>query len=78
MSSDRRFVLARDDQGEAYELMFRLARILSAAGAVERYGVSVRRAAGVWGVYLTDRTPDQEPPELLSVGLFARSLPRAA
>lgn len=84
MSADRRFVVARDDQDAAYELMFRLARVLSAAGAAERYGLSVRRIrAGRdegdgWGVYLTDRSPGQAPPEVLTTGYFAESLPRTA
>ena len=70
--------------GPGTAVMFRLARVLSAAGAVERYGLSVHRIrAGrdegdEWGVYLTDRSPGQEPPELLTMGYFAESLPRTA
>ncbi|WP_327304718.1 hypothetical protein OG730_15025 [Streptomyces sp. NBC_01298] len=51
--------------------MFRLAALLVSAGLTERYGVSTRRIVGSrgddgWGVYLTDRAPDQAPPVGLS------------
>ncbi|MER6365044.1 hypothetical protein [Kitasatospora sp. NPDC001527] len=62
------FVVSCDGQADAYELMWRLARILVRAGAAERYGMQVRRIPGgrraepAWGVYLVDRKADQAAP----------------
>ncbi|MEU8619958.1 hypothetical protein [Streptomyces sp. NPDC048623] len=45
-----------------------MASVLVKAGLTERYGVSVHRIPVSrgdegWGVWLTDRTPDQDPPK---------------
>ncbi|MFJ2131630.1 hypothetical protein ACIOMQ_12215 [Streptomyces sp. NPDC087845] len=66
-------------EADAYNLAFRMARALRRAGITERYGVSVHpmptapRLVQGWGVYLTDRHPDQKPPAGLNLGSLARS-----
>ncbi|GLW03719.1 hypothetical protein Slala05_73490 [Streptomyces lavendulae subsp. lavendulae] len=71
-SATRRvFVVGHQDRDSATADMFRLAAVLRRAGLVTRYGVSTRRIVGNrgndgWGVYLTDRAPDQAPPVHLS------------
>ncbi|BAU83104.1 hypothetical protein SLA_2171 [Streptomyces laurentii] len=59
----RTFLDGYDFKPDAYDHAVRMAQVLVRAGLTKRYGVSVHRAAKVgWGVYLTDRTPDQAPP----------------
>lgn len=69
----RRFVAGRED---ATALAARMAAVLVRAGLTERYGVSVHRIPVTrsdegWGVYLTDREPNQDPPVALSFGSIA-------
>lgn len=66
----RTFVVGHQERDSATAGMFRLAAVLVRAGLTERYSVNTRRIVGSrgddgWGVYLTDRAPDQAP----SVGL---------
>ncbi|SCE19795.1 hypothetical protein GA0115261_103718 [Streptomyces sp. OspMP-M43] len=76
----RSIVDTAPNQADAYGLAFRMARVLRRAGITERYGVSVHpmrtatRLVQGWGVYLTDRYPDQAPP----AGLPGLTLARTA
>lgn len=72
----RIFVLGHQERDSATADMFRLAAVLVRAGLTERYGVSTRRIVGSrsddgWGVYLTDRAPNQAPPVGLSFASLA-------
>ncbi|MFE5901107.1 hypothetical protein ACFQ67_27335 [Streptomyces sp. NPDC056488] len=63
----RTFVDGVTEREDADVLAFRMAAVLTRAGLVERYGVSVRRipvsrGEEGWGVYLTDRMPSEDPP----------------
>ncbi|GAA2781607.1 hypothetical protein XF35_41485 [Streptomyces platensis subsp. clarensis] len=63
----RTFVDGVESKPDAYELAAGMAKILVRAGLTLRYGVSVHRIPisrgdTGWGVWLTDRTPDQAPP----------------
>lgn len=75
----RSLVDTAPNQADAYGLAFRMARVLLRAGITERYGVSVHpmhtasRLIQGWGVYLTDRHPDQAPPAGLPGVVPARS-----
>lgn len=78
--SARVLVVGCEGKPDASRQMHRLAAVLVRAGAAERYGVSVHKVPGrrgVWGVYLTDRTPELGPPDrwaravFLSFGLAA-------
>ncbi|MFJ7588417.1 hypothetical protein ACIQZO_13730 [Streptomyces sp. NPDC097617] len=74
--SARIFVLGHQERDAASADMFRLAAVIVRAGLADRYGVSTRRIVGNrgddgWGVYLTDRAPDQTPPDGLSFAPLA-------
>lgn len=63
----RTFVDGVTEREDTDVLAFRLAAVLTRAGLVDRYGVSVRRipvsrSEEGWGVYLADRMPDEDPP----------------
>lgn len=66
-TSARRFVDSREERADADALAVRMAAVLVRAQLTERFGVFVPRIPVArleegWGVYLTDRMPDQEPP----------------
>lgn len=51
----------------AYGRAVQMSAVLARAGLTERYGVTVHRIpvprdGEDWGVWLTDRAPDQDPP----------------
>lgn len=76
--SRRRFVDGYDERRDASAVAARLAAVLVRAGITDRFGVSVHRipvsrSDEGWGVYLTGREPDQEPPAVISFGTLARS-----
>ncbi|MFJ5707595.1 hypothetical protein [Streptomyces sp. NPDC093105] len=63
----RTFVDGYESKTDAYAHSMRMAQMLVRAGLTKRYGVSVHRIpvsrdSEGWGVWLTDRTPDQAPP----------------
>ncbi|WP_418956809.1 hypothetical protein [Streptomyces tritici] len=61
----RTFVDGYESKTDAYDQAMRMAQVLVRAGLAKRYGVSVHRVSRHderWGVWLTDRTPDQDPP----------------
>ncbi|MFJ2783665.1 MULTISPECIES: hypothetical protein [unclassified Streptomyces] len=72
------FVDGYDDRDSAYASAFRPARILVRARLSDRYGMSVHRMKGGWGVYLTDRTPDRPAPATLRLLPFRSTPHRAA
>ncbi|MGW6061713.1 hypothetical protein [Streptomyces sp. NPDC055189] len=77
----RTFVDAVPEKDDAYSLAGRMAHVLRRAGITERYGVSVHRIPVSrgdegWGVYLTDRAPDQDPPAGLMFATPVRRAPR--
>ncbi|MFE2977485.1 hypothetical protein [Streptomyces sp. NPDC059258] len=64
----RTFLLGREDRDEAWAETIRLAEVLVRHRVTARYGVSrhkIQGRRGAWGVYLTDRYPEQGPPPLL-------------
>ncbi|MEU9008534.1 hypothetical protein AB0D12_01835 [Streptomyces sp. NPDC048479] len=76
----RTFVDGFEQRDDASANAARLAAVLVRARLTERFGVSVHRipvsrSDQGWGVYLTDREPDQEPPAVLSFGTLARPEP---
>ncbi|MEV6076328.1 hypothetical protein AB0L80_14670 [Streptomyces sp. NPDC052069] len=76
-SRRRRFVDGYDERQDAAAVAFRLAAVLVRARLTERFGVSVHRipvsqTSEGWGVYLTDREPDQAPPAVISFSTLAR------
>lgn len=78
--SRRLFVDGYDERQDAAAVASRLAAVLVHARLTERFGVSVHRipvsrSDHGWGVYLTDREPDQEPPAAISFGTPARPEP---
>ncbi|MFD4141585.1 hypothetical protein [Streptomyces sp. NPDC058572] len=78
--SRRRFVDGYDERDDATAVASRLAAVLVRTRLTKRFGVSVHRipvsrTSEGWGVYLTDREPDQDPPAVLSFGTLARSEP---
>lgn len=63
----RTFIDGTESRTDAYEAAADMARVLVRAGLTLRYGVSVHRIPisrdeTGWGVWLTDRAPDQAPP----------------
>lgn len=76
-ASARRFVDSREERTDADALAARMAAVLVRAQLTERFGVFVHRipvprGEEGWGVYLTDRMPDQEPPAGLTFGAPTR------
>ncbi|MCX4677544.1 hypothetical protein OG413_19930 [Streptomyces sp. NBC_01433] len=76
-SRRRRFVDGYDERQDAAAVAFRLAPVLVRARLAGRFGVSVHRipvsrSSQGWGVYLTDREPDQDPPAVISFSALAR------
>ncbi|MFB6816284.1 hypothetical protein ACFCV8_17265 [Streptomyces sp. NPDC056347] len=66
----RTFVLGREDKGEAWAEVQKLAAVLVRHRITDRYGVSVHEVPGKRGAYLTDRTPELGPPALLAISAF--------
>ncbi|MFE0701167.1 hypothetical protein [Streptomyces sp. NPDC058872] len=77
----RTFVDGFESKTDAYDHSMRMAQVLVRAGLTKRYGVSVHRIPVSrndegWGVWLTDRTPDEDPP--VGLPFMPPMRPRAA
>ncbi|MFG2916278.1 hypothetical protein ACGF0D_25730 [Kitasatospora sp. NPDC048298] len=78
MSVDRTFLVSRDDQGDAWNLGFRLGARLKSYGVAARYGIAVRKLPGrsagapAWGLYLVDRLPAEPVPVRLALAAGPR------